>query len=104
MKAFRLPENFSDWGAIVVAGAGMLFGGQESLLANSGMAQGISGGSCVEKFFARLLFTVRFICLPALKAICFFAFAPQFWLFAFPDITIKNASARKDFLLSARAP
>ena len=56
MKAFRLPENFSDWGAIVVAGAGMLFGGQESLLANSGMAQGISGGSCVEKFFARLLF------------------------------------------------
>ena len=34
----------------------MLFGGQESLLANSGMAQGISGGSCVEKFFARLLF------------------------------------------------
>ena len=89
MKAFRLPENFSDWGAIVVAGAGMLFGGQESLLANSGMAQGISG---------------RFICLPAFNAICFFAFAPQFWLFAFPDITIKNASARKDFLLSARAP
>ena len=70
----------------------MFFGGQESLLANTGMAQGMSGGSCVET------------CLPDMKAICFFAFAPQFWLFAFPDITIKNASARKDFLLSARAP
>lgn len=100
MKAFRLPENFSDWGAIVVAGAGMLFGGQESLLANSGMAQGVS----LRNFLPAFFFTVRFICLPALKAICFFAFAPQFWLFAFPDITIKNASARKDFLLSARAP
>ena len=104
MKAFRLPENFSDWGAIVVAGAGMLFGGQESLLANSGMVQGISGGSCVEKFFARLLFHCPLYlpsCLESNLLFCICATVLAFCISRYNDI--KRLGEKGLFIVCAGA-
>ena len=104
MKAFRLPENFSDWAQLLSPEPVCYLAGRRVYWQIQAWRRALVAEVALRNFLPAFFFTVRFICLPALKAICFFAFAPQFWLFAFPDITIKNASARKDFLLSARAP